>query len=216
MCKRRMFELALAGGFLVGGLLSVLSFQAWGREPSQIATPESGKLTGIVTAKTDKDITVKAEGANKPQRYRLTSQAGGAPSADVQAALKMVFVTNIVVLQWQGGQDPVVTSIHAIHSKTRFGTVTGIVAAVDPTSKMPSFDVKPISRGITERYVPRWDPASKGWDKGLLFLIAALTVGDRVKVAWSYDERKRAVQIKVIAKGKPAGAGNKAKADQTF
>jgi len=37
-------------------------------------------------------------------------------------------------------------------------------------------------------------------------IIAGLSVGDRVKVAWSYDERKRAVQIQVIgkARAKPA------------
>ena len=43
---------------MVGGLLGAGSFQAWGQETSQVASPKSGKITGIVTAKTDKDITV--------------------------------------------------------------------------------------------------------------------------------------------------------------
>ena len=37
-------------------------------------------------------------------------------------------------------------------------------------------------------------------------IIAGLNVGDKLKVAWFYDERKRATQIQVTgrAKGKPS------------
>ncbi len=212
MRGQRMFERVLAGIVLAGGLLGTVSLQARGQETSRGATPKSGKVTGIVTAKTGQDITVKAEGTQKPQRYRLASQAGGAPPADVQAALKKVFVTDLVVLQWQGEQEPVVTSIHAIHSKTRAGVVAGTVVAVDPAGNMPSFDVKPNGRGFTERYVPRWDVAAKGWDKGLVRTIAGLNVGDKVKIAWSYDERKRAVQIQVLSRARPKQVE---KSDQT-
>jgi hypothetical protein len=210
-----MFERALAGIVLVGGLSGIVSFQAQGQETSHTAAPKSGKVTGIVTAKTDKDITVKAEGTQKPQRYRLASQAGGALPADVQAALKTVFVTNLVVLQWQGEQEPVVTSIHAIHSQTRFGVVTGTVAAVEPAGGMPSVDVKPNGRGFTERYVVRWDVATKGWDKGLVRTVAGLNVGDKVKVTWFCDERKRAMQIQVLSRPKPKQAAKEEKSDQT-
>jgi len=40
-------------------------------------------------------------------------------------------------------------------------------------------------------------------------IIAGLSVGDRVKVAWSYDERKRAVQIQVIGKARAKPASKK-------
>jgi hypothetical protein len=210
-----MFERAMAGIVLVGSLSCIVSFQARGQETSHAAAPKSGKVTGIVTAKTDKDITVKAEGAQKPQRYRLASQAGGALPADVQAALKMVFVSNLVVLQWQGEEEPVVTGIHAIHSKTRFRAVTGTVAAVEPAGGMPSVDVKPSGRGFTERYVVRWDAATKGWDKGLVRTVAGSSVGDKVKVAWSYDERKRAMQIQVLSRPKPRQAEKEENPDRT-
>ncbi len=206
MSRQSMLQRAVGASVLAAGLLAGGSLQAWGQESTDKPAAKSGKLTGIDTAKTDKDITVKAEGTQKTQRYRLAGQEGGGPPADVQAALKMVFVTNIVTLQWQGEQDPVVTKIHAIHSKTRTGTVSGTVTATDPDAKMPSFDVKPSGKGFTERYVPSWDPSAKGWNKNVTQTIAALNVGDKVKIAWFYDERKRAIQIQVTKKAKPKPA----------
>jgi hypothetical protein len=215
MSGHGMLKRLMGGTVLVAALCAGASLQAWGQETSARSPAKSGKVTGIVTARTDKDITVKAEGTQKVQRYRLAAQPGGAPTADVQAAMKMVFVTNVVVLQWQGEPDPVVTSIRAMHSKTRFGSVAGTVTAVEPAANMPSFDVKPNGKGFTERYVPRWDVAAKGWDKNLVRTIAGLSVGDKVKVAWSYDERKRATQIQVTAKAKPKSAENSAGADES-
>lgn len=138
-------------------------------DPGFGSTPNGGSapvgwgngIVGIVTAKSDKDITIKAEGESEAKRYLLASKDGGGPSADVQAALKMVFVTNIVIFQRQGEQDPVLTAIQPLHSKTRLGMVTGTVVAVDPAANTPSLDVKPSGQGFIERYVPRWDVAAK-------------------------------------------------------
>ena len=67
----------------------------------------------------------------------------------------MVFPTNLVVFQAQGDLDPVLTGIQAFHSRTRVGTVTGMVVAVDADPKWPTFDLKPRGKGHTERYVAR-------------------------------------------------------------
>ena len=166
------------------------------------------KVFGIVTAKTDKDITIKAEGETEAKLYLLAPQ-GGAPKADVQATLKMVFPTNLVVFQFQGEQDPVLTGIQAIHSKTRVGTVTGTVVAVDANPKWPTVDLKPSGRGHTERYVAVWNPATKSVDQKLAKIIAGLNVGDKVKVAWFYDERKRATQVQVTGKAKGTASSDK-------
>ncbi len=218
MSRKRSFARALAGMVLVGGLVGIVSFQARGQETSRSAAPRSGKLTGIVTAKTDRDITVKAEGTQKPRLYRFASPSGGGPSADLKAALKMVFVSNLVVLQWRGEEEPVLTGIQALHSRTRTGVTTGTVVATSvasqPGREMPSLDVKPSGRGPTERYVARWDVAAKGWDKSLLHIMAELNVGDKVKVAWSYDERKRATQIRVLSRAKPRPVKKEEKSDE--
>ena len=217
MSRQGIFAGALAGIILVGGLLGSGSFQAWAKETAKTAAAKNGKITGICTAKTDKEITVKAEGTQKLQRYRLNAPSSGAQSAEFQKALKMVFPTNLVVLQWQGEQDPVLTSIQAMHAKTRFGTVTGIVTAVEPAPKgaLPCFDLKPISRGPTERYAPNWDFAAKSFDKNFTRALAAMNVGDKVKVNWNYDERKRAAQIQVLSRAKAKPAEKTEKPEQT-
>jgi hypothetical protein len=214
-----MFRRALAPIILVGGLAGVVALPALGQEKAPRAAAKGGKMFGIVTAKTDKDITVKAEGQQEPQVYRYASPSGGGTSAELKAALKMVFVSNLVVLQAKGEDEPVLTSIQAIHSKARSGVTSGTVVAVEPAGagnnrNMPSLDVKPNVRGPTERYVTRWDPATKGWDKSLLQILAGLKVGDKVKIAWSYDERKRAVQIRVTGQAKPKPAKTEEKPDE--
>ena len=213
MIVKNWFVSVLAGAVLAIGFCAMPSLQAAEKKPSQAGASQGGRVFGIVTAKTDKDIMVKAEGETETKRY-LLAPPGSAPKADLQAALKMVFPTNLVMFQAQGGQDPVLTGIQAIHSKTRFGMVMGTVVAVDADPKWPTFDVKPGSQGHTERYVARWDMAAKSVDKKLAQIIAGLNVGDKVKVAWSYDERKRAMQIQVVSRAKPKRVEKEEKSDQ--
>ena len=70
----------------------------------------AGKLVGIVTAKTDKEITIKADGEDESKTLLLAPQGGG-PKADLQAALKTVFVPNLVTFSCQGEDQPVISSI---------------------------------------------------------------------------------------------------------
>jgi hypothetical protein len=202
------FVSALAGAVLAVYVCGTPSSQAAEKKSARAGASQGDKVFGIVTGKTDKDITIKAEGEDEAKHYLLATP-GSAPKADLQAALKMVFPTNLVMFQTQGEQDPVLTGIQAIHSKTRSGMVTGTVVAVDADPKWPTFDVKPGSQGHTERYVARWDMAAKSVDKKLAQIIAGLNVGDKVKVAWSYDERKRATQIQVIGKAKDTSSSEK-------
>lgn len=202
MNERSWFVRILAGLILLTGVCVLPSLQAAEKKPSPAGAAQGGRVFGVVTAKTDKDITIKAEGETESKRY-LLAPGGEAPKGDFQAALKMVFSNNLVMFQFQGEQNPVLTGIQAIHSKTRVGMTAGTVVAVDADPKWPVFDVKPSGQGHTERYVARWDPATKSVDQKLSQIIAGLTVGDKVKVAWFYDERKRATQIQVTGKAKP-------------
>jgi hypothetical protein len=211
MSGKSMFVRVLAGAVLASAFYGESSLQAAEKKPSQASARQGEGTFGIVTAKTDKDITIKAEGENEAKRYLLAPQ-GGAPKADLQAALKIVFPTNLVMFQSQGEQNPVLTGIQAIHSKTRLGMSTGTVVAVDADPKWPTFDVKPSGRGPTERYVAVWNPATKSVDQRLSQIIAGLNVGDKLKVAWFYDERKRATQIQVTTKAKPKRTEDKAEA----
>ena len=209
MKGKRPFVSIVAGAVLACGFCAALSSaQAAEKRPVRSGTAQGGRLFGIATAKTDKDITIKIEGEDEAKRYLLAPQ-GGAPKTDLQAALKMVFSNNLVMFQFQGEQDRVLTGIQAIHSKTRVGTASGTVVAVDANPKWPTFDLKPSGQGHTERYVGAWNPATKSVDPKVAQIITGLGAGDKVNVAWSYDERKRAVQIQVTGKAKSKRAESK-------
>jgi len=201
------FVSVVAGVILAIGFCGTQSLQAAEKKPLRTSARQGEGTFGIVTAKTDKDITIKAEGEKDARRYLLAPK-GGTPKADVQTALKIIFPTNLVMFQFQGEQDPVLTGIQAIHSKARVGMAAGTVVAVDADPKWPTFDLKPSGRGHTERYVAVWDPATKSVDQRLIKVIAGLNVGDKVKVAWFYDERKRATQIQVTSKVKGAASSD--------
>ncbi len=197
----RSFTSILSGALLASGLCVTLPVAHAAEKKAAHPGPDAKVVFGIVTAKTDKDITIKAEGEKDARRYLLAPK-GGTPKADVQTALKIVFPTNLVMFQFQGEQDPVLAGIQALHSKARVGMAAGTVVAVDADPKWPTFDLKPSGRGHTERYVAVWNPATKSVDQRLVQIIAGLNVGDKLKVAWFYDERKRATQIQVTAKAK--------------
>ena len=215
MSGKKILVRLLTGTFLAGVCWGAVGLQ--GEEPKDspaAATdvkPKSNKATGIITAKSDKEIKFKPEGAKEPQRYLLAKPADGAPSAEMQTAMKKVFVTNLVVLEWVGADEPVVRSIHSIHSKTPSGVTTGTVVAAEPTGNPPHFDVKPSGQGFTERYQPHYDPAAKRWEEKPTSVIAGLKVGDKVKVTWVYDERKHPKDIRVTGHARRASNSEKGK-----
>jgi hypothetical protein len=208
MPTKKILVPLLTSTILAGAFWGTVGLQGKERTDSPAAAagakPKRGKVSGIVTAKSDKEITVKPEGSEATQRYLLPRQADGAPAADIRAAMKQVFVTNLVELQWLGEEEPVVSSIHSVHSKTPSGVVTGTVVAVEPTGDPPHFDVKPSGRGFTERYQPHYDPAAKRWEEKPARAIAGLKIGDKVKVTWVYDERKHPKDIQVIGHARGA------------
>jgi hypothetical protein len=133
---------------------------------------------------------------------------GGAPKADLQAALKTVFVPNLLMFSWQGQDQPVVTNIRVILPPVRMGVATGTVVARESKPKEVAWvEVKPSDRGYTQRLWPRFGPG--GMDKEMTRIIGELNVGDKVRVSWTYDERLRAAKVQVISRAKQKPAGKK-------
>ena len=57
----------------------------------------------------------------------------------------------------------------------------------------------------TLRFVPYWDPKTKGQNKDVVDQIAAANIGDKVTVDWAADgERLHLTGVKVVAKATPA------------
>jgi hypothetical protein len=101
MSRKSWFAGVLAGVVLAAGFCATPSLQAAEKKPARTGASQGEKVFGIVTAKTDKDITIKAEGENDAKCHLLAPR-GGAPKADVQTALKMVFPTNLAVRHGRG------------------------------------------------------------------------------------------------------------------
>ena len=73
MNKRTWFVRILTVVVLVTGVCGVPSLQAAEKKPSPGAS-QGGRLFGIVVARTDKDITIKAEGETEAKR-QVTGKA---------------------------------------------------------------------------------------------------------------------------------------------
>ena len=82
--------------------------------------------------------------------------------------------------------------------KGKSGTVIGILVAKDKNS----IDIKADGEEKPRKYVPHWRggaPAEGGGlDKDMLKTFAKLKVGSRVQVKWEFEERLRAIEVKVL------------------
>jgi hypothetical protein len=82
--------------------------------------------------------------------------------------------------------------------KGKSGTVVGILTAKDKNW----IEVKAAGEEEARKYVPHWRggmPAQGGGpDKEMLKTFAKLKVGSRVQVKWEFEERLRAVEVKVL------------------
>lgn len=197
--------------FMALVLLSVLPAFA---EPQQ---PTSGTITGILTAKGESWIEVQAEGAKAAERY-LPFWRGGLPKdggsfdKEMLKTIKSLRVTNLVKLAWTLEEHKRIVSVEMILPAEKSGTLTGQVVAtgINPISSwidiQPVKDGKPDTTQPVERYMPRWvggAPKDGGsFDKAVVSAIAALKPGTIIQLKWTYDERKRVVEITPLASDK--------------
>lgn len=87
--------------------------------------------------------------------------------------------------------------LHELPAGTK-GTTVGVLAAKERNVIF----VRPEGAAEPERFMPRWIGGMPrdggGLDKVMLGKFEELKVGDRLRVEWVYDERRRAVQIEVL------------------
>jgi hypothetical protein len=90
-------------------------------------------------------------------------------------------------------------------AKGKSGTVIGILTAIGEKKMM--IEVKADGEEKARKYVPHWRggaPAEGGGpDKDMLKVFAKLKVGSRVQVKWEFEERLRAVEVKVLKEAPP-------------
>ena len=168
-------------------------------EDQPAEAPAGGTVLGILTAKGESWIEVKADGAAEADRY-LPFWRGGAPKdgggfdKDMLKTIAGLRVPGRVELVWKMEEHRRIVTVKALEPQTKEGTVQGTVAAKGETW----IEGKPAD-GPAERYTPRWTGGMPkdggGRDKAMLEAIAKLKVGDKVTLKWMFDERKRVVAI---------------------
>src|SRR6266446_6213391 len=84
----------------------------------------------------------------------------------------------------------------------RKGTTIGVLVSKEPNAILVKADGEEEPR----KYVPRWigglPSNGGGLDKDMLKTFANLKVGSRVEVEWFFEERPRAVSVKVLEEAK--------------
>ncbi|HEX2951997.1 MAG TPA: hypothetical protein VHV83_20885 [Armatimonadota bacterium] len=189
--------------FLCGMLLLVLvGAIAWCAE--EPAAPTSGTVTGILVAKGENWIAVKADGEKEAVRY-MPFWRGGAPNEGgsldktMLETIKKLVVPNRVKVVWQLQEHRRIVSVEMQVPTEKSGTITGVVVAKEANW----IDVKTDGNdGVVQRYMPRWIGGAPnqggGFDKTVLQAIAERKVGDHVQLSWTFDERLRVVQLGAI------------------
>ena len=96
----------------------------------------------------------------------------------------LVFVCGLVCQSAAGAES----------ERSKSGEVVGVVTAKGDIW----LDVKP-ERGETERYLPRWVGGSPreggGLDRRMIRKLREIGLGDRVRLRWVFEDRRRVVEI---------------------
>lgn len=154
---------------------------------------EGGTVTGVMTRKDGATIFVKADGAEESVKYRprwsggMPKDGGGFDKA-IEEQIKKIPVTNRVRVTWVLEEGRRVTAIECLKPEGEKGVNEGTVTEVGE-----NFIEIRTADGTFERYLPHWREG--GLDKEMLAKIRNFKTGQKVRVEWVYDERKRVVGI---------------------
>jgi len=166
---------------------------AMGAVAARAEEPRGGTVTGLLVAKGEAWIEVRADDAKEPVRYTPRWLEGGLDPTMV-ATIKKLVVPNRVKLAWQFEERPRVLSVDMVKPEKTEGSTVGVVTAKGETW----IDIKS-EAGVVERYTPRWIGGNPqdggGLEKAVLETIKATAVGAKVKVDWKYDERLRVLAL---------------------
>ena len=168
------------------------------------AEERGGTAVGLAVAKGAGWIEVRADGASETIRYRARwiggmPKDGGGLEQTIVEAIRKVAVPNRVRLQWIVEEGPRVTAIETLRPAVDAGIIEGTVTSRGETW----IEVKPFGDGPAERYMPRWigglPKNGGGLDKAVSGAMREFKIGDKVRLEWLFDERKRVVAIRSAA-----------------
>lgn len=170
----------------------LLGLAAWSARAEGDAA-EGGSVTGVMVKKDGATIFVKADGTEEAVKYRPrwtggNPDQGGGFDKEIEEQIKKIPVTNRVRVTWVLEEGRRVTAIECLKPEGEKGVDEGTVTEAGENF----FEIRNAA-GSYERYLPRWQEG--GLDKEMLAKIRAFKAGQKVRVEWVYDERKRVVGI---------------------
>ncbi len=196
MVRDRMFVKVLVGTvvLLIGGREYPL---AEGQEQGV----EGGTFRGVV-AEVGKDAFVAlGEGGKRmtfhPRWIGGMPADGGGFDEDMLREIHQLMAGDRVAVEWKWEERPRALEIEVLEQAPRKGTFAGEVA-----EKGDNWFRVAGEGGKSMRFMPRWIggmPADGGGlEKPVLEAIGRLRVGQKVRVQWEWEERPRAVEIRVV------------------
>jgi hypothetical protein len=175
--------------------------------------PRKGTVTGVVTAKGDNWIEVKADGEEKARRY-VPHWRGGAPAdgggldKEMVGKIKETPVNSRVRLEWSFEERPRVEKIEILKKPTdaasekRSGTITGEVQSMKEQGNNVVIEVLAPGEEKARPYFVQHDPKLKGPIPDVLKAVRGAAVGDRVVFDWEATGHGPAiVKFEVLKKG---------------
>ena len=162
--------------------------------------PRKGTVTGVVSAKGDNWIEVKADGEEKGRRY-VPHWRGGAPAAggeldkDMLAKMKDTPLNSRVKIDWEFEERARVVKIEVLKKpeqkkddapakETRTGTISGEIKAMKEQGNNVVIEVLAPGEEKARSYFVQYDPKIKGPIPQVLKAVKVAKVGDKVAFDW--------------------------------
>jgi len=165
-------------------------------------TKEGGEIEGVLVAKGkhNDSIEVRLDGDEGVKKYvphwigGSPSDGGGLDNAIIQQIAEL-YIGNRVLVHWEHDERLRVVSVEQFEPEINEGVIEGIV--VDKSDGW--IEIQSLDNGLVERYSPVWSGGlpkeGGGLDKDILIAISRAELGGEVRVEWSYDERKRVIDL---------------------
>ena len=197
MISRLLLAALLAAGLT--GLAAAQEKKDQKKDDPKAEKERKGTVTGVVTAKGDNWIEVKADGEEKARKYTPhwrggNPNAGGGPDKEVVAKIKETPVHSRVRIEWVFEERPRVEKIEILKkpdekkgekgTEKRSGTVSGEIKAKKEQNNNVVIEVLAPGEEKARPYFVQYDPKIKGPLPDVLKVVRAASVGDQVVIDW--------------------------------
>lgn len=197
MLARRCFALFLAAGVLTLGLGVVTGDEK--KDEKKKDEERKGTVTGVVTAKAENWIEVKADGEEKARKYVPhwkggNPDKGGGPDKDMVAKIKGTPLNSRVRIEWEFEERARVVKIEVLKKagdkkdapgeEKRSGTISGEIKLMKEQNKNVVIEVLAPGEEKARSYYVQHDPKVKGPIPEVLKAVRAAKVGDKVVFDW--------------------------------